>query len=97
MNNITLITQGLTLDQLLASVRDIVRDEMKSLPQPEKVKPFLSLSEAVELTGLSKSTLYRMTSEKAIPHLKRGGKLLFNRIELIAWINKQNSQCTLRK
>lgn len=88
MNNTALITQGLTVDQLLASVRDIVRDEIKAIPQPEKVKPFLSLSEACELTGLSKSTIYRLTSERNIPHLKRGGKLLFNRNELTSWLQE---------
>jgi excisionase family DNA binding protein len=84
--NTTLITQGITVDQLLASVRDIVHDEIQSIPQPEKVKPFLTLSEACDLTGLSRSTIYRLTSEREIPHMKRGGKLLFNRVELVAWI-----------
>ena len=92
MNNTTLITQGLTVDQLLASVRDIVRDEIKSIPLPEKVKPFLSLQEAAELTDLSKSTLYRLTSERQIPHIKRSGKLLFNRVELIEWLQSAKQE-----
>lgn len=86
----TIITQGLTVDELLTNVRNIVRDEIKAIPAPEKLKPFLSLGEAKELTGLSKSSLYRLTSTKQIPHIKRGGKLLFNRQELIAWLQSAN-------
>lgn len=93
--NTTIITQGLTVEEFLSSVREIVRDEIKSIPQPEKIKPFLSLSEASELTGQSKSTIYRLTSERQIPHIKRGGKLLFNRLELIAWLQSGNQQMEL--
>jgi excisionase family DNA binding protein len=84
--NQQIILNGLSPDDLLASIRTIVNDAVCALPQPEKSKPFLTLSEAVELTGLSRSTIYRMTSQREIPHLKRGGKLLFNRAELVAWL-----------
>jgi excisionase family DNA binding protein len=86
MNQHQIILSGLTRDDLLAEIRTIVSDAVCAIPQPEKVKPFLSLSEACDLTGLSRSTIYRMTSQKEIPHLKRGGKLLFNRNELVTWI-----------
>jgi excisionase family DNA binding protein len=83
----TIITQGLTVEELLSSVRETVRHEIKSIPQAEKVKPFLSLEEASEFTGLSKSTLYRLTSERKIPHIKRG-KLLFDRQKLTGWLEE---------
>lgn len=85
MNNQIILT-GLTRDDLLTDIKSIVNDAISALPKPTTAKPFLTLSEASELTGLSKSTIYRMTSEKAIPHLKRGGKLLFNRLEIIDWL-----------
>ncbi len=53
--------------------------------QEPNSRPFLTLDEACDFTGLSKSTLYRLTSQKQIPHIKRG-RLLFNRTELTAWI-----------
>lgn len=84
--NTTILTQGVTLDEFLSSVREIIRDEVKALPAPSKVKQFLTLSEACELTGLSKSSIYRLTSKKQIPHIKRGGKLLFNSVELTQWL-----------
>jgi excisionase family DNA binding protein len=50
---------------------------------------YLSLSEAAEFTHLSKSFLYRNTSQKTIPFRKIGKKILFDRAELQAWIDAQ--------
>jgi excisionase family DNA binding protein len=87
MNTSTLITQGATLEQVLASFREIVRDEIASIPTVnQNEKPYLTIQEAADLTGHAKQTLYRLTSEKEIPHLKRGGKILFKRSDLIAWV-----------
>lgn len=81
-----ILTSGISTDELLEAFRHVVREELKSIPQPEKIKAFLSLQEASEFLGLSKSSIYRMTSTRQIPHIKRGGKLLFNRQELTAWL-----------
>lgn len=81
-----IILNGIPPEDFWEQIRGIVHDAISAIPKPEKVRPYLSLEEACELTDLSKSTLYRMTSEKQIPHIKRGGKLLFNRIELIEWL-----------
>ena len=40
-------------------------------------KKVLTFNEAVEYTGISKSYLYKMTSQKIIPHYKPNGKLIF--------------------
>lgn len=90
--NQTLITQGTTIDELLEAVRAIVRAEVLALPKPEKIKPYLSLTEVCDLTGLSKSTVYQLTHTKQIPHLKRGGKLLFNRQEITGWLESARQQ-----
>jgi excisionase family DNA binding protein len=92
MNPSQIITNGIATDDLLAAIREIVHSEVQAIPKPEKIKPFLSLTEAAELVGLSKSSLYQLTSKKQIPHLKRGGKLLFNRDQLIAWIQLSQQQ-----
>lgn len=53
-------------------------------------KNVLDLSDVAALTGMSKSTLYKMTSAKVIPHYKPTAKLLyFDRTEVEAWM-KQN-------
>ena len=57
-------------------------------------KQVLDLSDVSELTGMCKGTIYRLTSEKKIPHYKPTAKLLyFDRNEIEAWM-KQNRVST---
>ena len=49
-------------------------------------KSVLDLDEAVVFTGFSRGHLYRLTSEKMIPHYKKGRKLFFRKSELEAWL-----------
>lgn len=50
-------------------------------------KEVLTLDEAVQFTGLTKSYLYKLTSSQRIPHYKPNGKMCyFNRTELEAWL-----------
>ncbi len=48
-------------------------------------KSTLTLEDVSLLYGFSKSTLYKLTSAKAIPHYKRGKALFFDKTELDAW------------
>lgn len=86
MNNQAIITQGLTVEDLMASLRAIVRDEVQALPQPKPEKPYMTLAEVCELTGMARQTIYGLTHQRKIPFIKRNGKLLFNRAEIMAWI-----------
>jgi excisionase family DNA binding protein len=45
---------------------------------------------AEKITGLSRGTLYKLTSTRTIPHHKRRGKLYFEREQLLAWIREGN-------
>ena len=50
-------------------------------------KTVLTMDECVLYTGLSKSTMYKMTSNKVIPHYKPNNKLIyFKRSEVEAWL-----------
>lgn len=49
-------------------------------------KPVLDLDEATLFTGLSKGHLYRLTSERQIPHYKKNRKLYFRKTELEEWL-----------
>lgn len=46
----------------------------------------LTLAEAATVLRLSPKTLYSWTSRKKVPHIKLGGRLLFNERELEAWL-----------
>lgn len=50
-------------------------------------KTVLNLAEVAELTGLSKSHIYKLSSKGLIPHYKPNGKQnYFNRIEIENWL-----------
>lgn len=50
-------------------------------------KDVLTLEEASLYTGISRSTLYKLTSAHEIPYYKPHGKfILFEREELLAWV-----------
>jgi len=48
----------------------------------------LNISEVAEYLSMAKSSVYKMTSERSIPHFKTGKKLLFKRSELDEWIKQ---------
>ena len=57
-------------------------------------KKMLCLDDVAILTGLSKSTLYKLTCTHQIPHYKPSGKqIYFDRIEIEEWM-KQNRVTT---
>jgi excisionase family DNA binding protein len=51
-------------------------------------KEILSLAETSQYLKLTIDNLYRLTSEKKIPHFKPSKKLLFDRIELDQWLEQ---------
>lgn len=48
-------------------------------------KSTLSIDDVCLLYGFSRSTIYKMTSSKAIPHYRRGKLLFFDKAELDQW------------
>ncbi len=60
-------------------------------------KNVLSLEDVAVITGLSKSWLYKATSNHQIPHYKPNGKLVyFDRTEIENWM-KQNRIATAQE
>lgn len=53
-----------------------------SEPLPER----MTIDEASNFTGLSKSWLYKETAKKNIPYHKMGKRLIFLRSEILAWM-----------
>ena len=46
----------------------------------------LTVEEAADFTRLSTKTLYTYASQKKIPHIKLGSRLLFDQVQLEEWI-----------
>lgn len=57
-------------------------------------KEVLDLEEAVTYTGCARSTLYRLTSAKEIPHYKLGQGLRFKKSELDEWLTRNKVAST---
>ena len=51
-------------------------------------KRIWTIEDVVAFTGFSKSTVYKMTSRREIPHRKRGKKLFFLPGEVWNWIEE---------
>lgn len=51
-------------------------------------KPVLNIDELAAWTGISKSSLYKYTSEKSIPFYERGKFNFFDRKEIIQWLKQ---------
>ncbi|MCB9047807.1 MAG: helix-turn-helix domain-containing protein [Lewinellaceae bacterium] len=83
------------LEITLSELREIVREEFHLVLQTQKkglsssrgnVKRIMDINDACKYLSLSKSTLYKMTSQGAIPHRKPGKRLYFIKTELDAWV-----------
>lgn len=46
----------------------------------------LNFDQCMKLTGFSKGLLYRMTSQREIPHYKKGKFVFFKRSEVESWL-----------
>lgn len=70
------------LNELLKEVRTL--NARTNAPPPDEVG---GMELAMALTGLSRSTLYKRTHRREIPHRHVGGRLYFRRAELEAWLD----------
>jgi len=68
-----------TIENLLRVVK---KDDKITVPIAE----VFNLNQAAEYVSLSKSAIYKKTSERNIPHFKQGKKLYFKRSELDDWL-----------
>lgn len=76
----------LTLEQINERLDRI--EKMLVELRTEKQRETISLEEAVVFTGYKKPYLYKLTSEKKIPHYKNGRELRFDPVELNAWMKR---------
>lgn len=58
-------------------------------------KEILTFKEACVYTGISRSTLYKMTASRKIPHYKTTA-LYFERAELDSWIRQHRVNSTIQ-
>lgn len=67
---------------------DSIIKQLDSKPIDTDKKPNYGMDLAVEVTGLSRSTIYNLVFARKMPHYKKGKRLYFKRKELEEWIDK---------
>lgn len=79
--------QTKTLNDIRAALDELKSEMTKSTLLQKEV---LTLAEASQMTGISKSHLYKNTSSRSIPFYKPSKKLIFfRRSEIEDWITKE--------
>lgn len=80
----TLLTKVERLEQQTALHKQQIDDLTRKLLANKRV---MNMEEACLYSGISKSTLYKLTCKGDIPHSKPSGKLIFfDRDELDSWM-----------
>ena len=69
---------------LRQSLMEIMSEQ--GFTQQTETRDILDIKQASDFLRLKLNTLYEKTSQKIIPHFKKGNKLYFNRAELQAWV-----------
>lgn len=74
----------------LDTIESLLRNINVSVPDKQfvPVTEVFNLNQAAEYVSLSKSAIYKKTSERNIPHFKKGKKLYFKRSELDVWLTE---------
>lgn len=72
----------------LESIESLLRHG-EVIEQAVATKELLSVDELSDYLSISKSFIYKMTSNREIPHYKPGGKFVyFKKSEIIEWVSK---------
>jgi excisionase family DNA binding protein len=77
------LTVGLAPDQLDALARRVA-----DLLERDHDHGFLDVDGAAAFLGLSRKAIYRLVERHQLPHYRAGGRLLFDRVELRAWVER---------
>jgi excisionase family DNA binding protein len=71
---------------LKQAISEIIGDGL--MQSKNYVPEILDVKQAADFLRLKITTLYEKTSEKTIPHFKKGKKLYFKRDELESWVQE---------
>ncbi|MCQ2189637.1 MAG: helix-turn-helix domain-containing protein [Paludibacteraceae bacterium] len=77
-----------SLKELTAKFESIVESLETESREPKR--EYLTFAETCKYLGVTRASLYNMTSRKQIPHYKPNGKsLFFKESDLVAWIESK--------
>lgn len=73
------------IDRIASEIEERMHRDTPPAPLPDR----LTLEEAMTLTGLTRSSLYKLTMLNGIPFSKYGKRLIFSRRDLNEWIQNR--------
>jgi excisionase family DNA binding protein len=76
---------GMLADLLAEKYFERMDERLKKIPE---LRRLITAKEAGQYLGLSTDTIYRMASQKKLPYLKIGDRVLFDMKALDHWIEK---------
>ncbi len=91
------ILSPLTLNELETLIFNQVRKALKEslLASSDPVKDeLLTIESAADLLSVTVPTVYGYVHQRAIPCMKRRGRLYFSKVELLAWIRSGRRSTT---
>ena len=91
------ILSPLTLNELETLIFNQVRKALKEslLASNDPVKDeLLTIESAADLLSVTVPTVYGYVHQRAIPCMKRRGRLYFSKVELLAWIRSSRRSTT---
>ena len=65
------------------------------MPTQEKIETLLTVKALSEWISVSQKVIYRLVNNQKIPYIKIGGKYLFEKEQILAWL-KTNSVMVLK-
>lgn len=75
------------LSDRLETIEELLNRLLQQRSSPATAPEIGGIELAQEITRLSKSRIYALVSARALVHMKRGNRLLFNRADLLDWVN----------
>lgn len=73
------------IDRIASEIEERLHRDTPPAPLPDR----LTVEEAMSLTGLTRSSLYKLTMTNGIPFAKYGKRLIFSRRDLAQWIDRR--------
>lgn len=83
-----LMIEGITVDQLEQIIANAVKTQIDSMLNNQSAeKDILNMDEAASFLNLSKSVLYKKTSNNTIPFYKKCKRVYYKRKDFEEWIS----------
>lgn len=76
------------IDARLSNIETLLLDIKHTPREQSEKKDTGGIEVATDETGLTSHSIYRLVSERKIPHSKKGGRLYFSRKALQKWIEE---------